>query len=113
MGNKNIINKIGKLQLVIGIIILLSSIIGGYLIVKNFYYDTQIYNAKALTDIWANEIKDHPGSNIGVTGHVATSLILEGSILKTNFVVFVIGIIILIVLSIILILQGLVNIYKE
>ncbi|HIH42266.1 TPA: hypothetical protein HA246_01340 [Candidatus Woesearchaeota archaeon] len=113
MENKKIIKNIGKIQLVIGIIILLSSVIGSYLIFKNFYVETLTGNTKALTDTWTGEIKDRPDNDIGVTGHVATSIILNGLILKTNFVVFVVGIIILVVLSLTLILQGLVNIYKE
>ncbi len=105
--------KIGKIQIWIGCILLLITIISSVTIIKNIYLDNLIHNVQIIRSSWKDVSEKTNGTSIGVAGHVIGDVIIEATIVKTTGFIFIANILILIVLSIILIMQGLININEK
>lgn len=106
------IQKIGKIQLISGSIILtialLISIFG-----FNFYIKSLTTSINGVSETWNFETKKYNNTEIEVMGHVMSDLSIMGLDTRNALPLFLTNCILLISLSIILILQGLVNINKE
>ncbi|MFH1727889.1 MAG: hypothetical protein ABIA04_05665 [Pseudomonadota bacterium] len=108
------IKKIGKIQIWIGCIILLITIISSVIIVRNVYFDTLTESVAGMTSVWGDVAsRQINGTSIGVEGHVISFIVTEATIFKMTLSVFVTCALILVVLSIILITQGLANLNRK
>jgi len=107
------IKKIGKIQIWIGCILLLVTIVSSILIIKNMYIGGLIGGVETITKTWGEVVRETNSTIIGIEGHVVSTLITESMIFRTTIFIFGACALILIVLSIILITQGLVNINRK
>lgn len=101
--------KIGKIQFYLGILLLLVTIIGSIFIIKNVYIGALVTGVEGTMATWGEVSQEINGTLIGVSGHVVSNVILQGQIVETTVFLYGASALILIVLSIILILQGLAN----
>jgi len=118
------VQTIGKIQLILGVIILVVSIIFLIWGIKNIYYDTITVNAGQVTSTWGEVINTTPYVNYTadpasftvkttIMGHVISGLLGMSTTVKTTMYIFGTNMVILMVLSIILILQGLANLSRK
>ena len=105
--------KIGKIQFYVGILLLLVTIIGSIFIIKNAYIGNFVKGVRSTTDAWEEVNNEINGTNIGIMGHVRSYVILQGQIFATTSILFITSVLILIILSIMMILQGLANQLKK
>lgn len=101
--------QVGKIQLVLGIIFFIATIISSVLIIKNIYIGTLITGTGGTTAVWTKVSQEINATSIGVEGLVVSNVILEAQIFKTTVYLFGWISVVLLVLSIMLILQGLSN----
>ena len=114
---------IGKIQLIIGIILFLVTIVSSIFIVKSFYIETLVEGIESSTRTWGEvntgqmtkeELKS--GMEIEtneITGHVVDSVIIQGEIIKTTGVVFLTLSFVLVILALMFVLQGLANLGEK
>ncbi len=101
--------KIGKIQFYFGILLLLVTIFGSIYVINVIFLGTYIDGLESLSSTWDFIGQNINGTDIGIGGHVASNLILQSHIIKTAAYLFGACALILVTLSIIMILQGLVN----
>jgi len=110
------IQKIGKIQITIGIILLLVAVIGSVFIVKETYLQTLVDGTVGMVNTWGDVsegLRELNETSMITVGHVTSDLIIEESVVKTTGAVFIACTLILIALSAILILQGLANLNRR
>jgi len=105
--------QIGKIQLILGIILLIGTILSSILIIINVYIGAIILGVSSVTRTWTYVSQEINTTAIGMEGQLVSNVILQGQIIKTTMYLFGICSLILVVLSIILILQGLTNLAKK
>ncbi|MBT3405970.1 hypothetical protein HN419_02265 [Candidatus Woesearchaeota archaeon] len=104
--------RIGKIQFYFGILLLVATIIGSIFIIKYVYIGAVITGA-GITGVWGEVSQGTNGTLIGISGHLVSNLMLQAQVIKTTMFLYGTCALVLIVLSIILILQGLVNQLKK
>lgn len=111
--------KLGKIQVITGIILLVITIIGSYVVMsKVFSQDILSNGAFAITEKWG-DAADPDGDDVlqeadeEMIAEVTSILVIISSIYKYALYLFGLGACILLVLSGMLILQGLVNQLKK
>lgn len=110
--------KVGKIQVIAGIILMLVTIIGSYVVMNQIYQGILVNGAFAITEKWG-DAADPDGDDIPqetdekMIAEVTSIMIIISSIYKYALYLFGLGACILLVLSGMLILQGLVNQLKK
>ncbi len=104
------IKTIGKIQFILGCFLLISILFSSIFITERVYLDNLEDDSKAIMDEWKNVIEKSNETNINVAGHVVSNIFILTSIYRTTGFVFVACMFVGGILSIILILEGLVNI---
>jgi hypothetical protein len=105
--------KIGKVQFYLGILIFVITIISSIFIVKNVYIGSLIMGVESTTTTWSEVSQEINVTQIGMQGHLVSNIMLQGQIIKTTMYLYGICALLLIVLSVILVLQGLANQSKK
>lgn len=107
--------KVGKIQVIAGIILMLVTIIGSYFVMSQVFYQGILSNgAFAITEKWG-DAADPDGDDIPqetdekMIAEVTSIMVIISSIYKYALYLFGLGASILLVLSGTLILQGLAN----
>lgn len=103
------LKKIGKIQFYFGIILLISVIVGSIFIVKEIYIGTLMTSIESATSVWSQFAQETNSSSTEITSHLIPFLMSQASIFRMTLCLYGLGALILIVLSIMLILQGLAN----
>lgn len=101
--------QIGKIQLMLGIIFFIATIISSIGIIKEVYIGTLIKGVSSTTVAWSEVEQEINATAIGIKGLVTSNVIFQAEIIKTTMWLFGWISVALLVLSIILILQGLSN----
>lgn len=101
--------KIGKIQFYIGLILLLATIIGSIFIVNNIYIGTLVAGVEEVSTTWGEVGQEMNGTLIGIDSQVISNVVLQVQILKTTLSLYGVCALILIVLSLMMMLQGLAN----
>ena len=108
--------QIGKIQLTLGIVLFLATIIGSIFIVKDVYIDGLVTGVTGVTSTWGDvskELNNTGAENSLIMGLIVENITLQGQITRMTTFLFAAIAFISIVLSIILILQGLTNLAKK
>jgi hypothetical protein len=105
--------KIGKIQFYFGIVLLVFTIIVSIFIIKGVFFETLTNGIESTTSAWSGIEQELENKEMGVMGHIVSNVVLQGMIIKTTGFLFFACALILVVLSIILILQGLANQVKK
>ncbi len=88
---------------------LIATAISSTLIIKNVYIGALITGVSGTTATWGEVSQEINATSIGIKGLVVSNVVLQGQIIKTTMYLFGICSLILVVLSVVLILQGLAN----
>lgn len=104
---------IGRIQLVFGIA-LLAVLTAGFIIgFRHFLISPMVSGAETVMSTWADVSGAANATEIGVTGHLVSSLTMMGLVVKASTAVFISTAVILLALSVMFILQGLANISRK
>ena len=107
------LKTIAKIQLRIGILLLIVAVIGGVWVIQNIYIEGTLLRGDAgITSQWTKVSQETDGTSIGIAGHVVSDIILLASIVKTTMYLFGACAFIVAVLGVMLILEGLANLKK-
>ncbi len=101
---------LGKIQLILGVIFLIMIIIGSLYVVKKVYVDNFVWSSKQILDASKDFKELNKDIDITASGHVyqvAADIIILRTIVSTTGILFITCMLIVIMLSIILIFQGL------
>ena len=101
--------RVGQIQIIFGVVLLIATIIASFAI-HAYYIDGLVKGVKTTSETWRHVANTTNITRAEVSGHAVSSLIIESSMFRTTLPIFVLCMVILAVLSIMLILQGLVNI---
>ena len=104
---------IGKIQLILGIILLLSAIIGSIFVTKYFYTNLED-GVQGIAESWS---KDFTRLNITSDDHPMSQLVgnifVQSRLFRYGTIIFFTNVAIIVILSLILMLQGLYNLSKK
>jgi hypothetical protein len=102
--------QIGKIQICLGVLLILATIIGAYFVMTILFYQKNLATgASVMSEYWGEDAQQYDSLNLEIQAHSITGLILLSEIYNIGSYIFYLGCIIMIVLSFILILQGLAN----
>ncbi|MEK6938702.1 MAG: hypothetical protein AABX04_06680 [Nanoarchaeota archaeon] len=101
--------QIGKIQLIFGIVLFVATMILSVWIIKEVYIGALITGVSSTTATWGKVSQEINTTSIGINGLLVSNLVLQGQIVRTTTYLFGWVSVVLLVLSIILILQGLSN----
>ena len=102
--------QIGKIQICLGVLLILATIIGAYFVMTILFYQKNLATgASVMSEYWGEDAQQYDSLNLEIQAHSITGLILLSDIYNIGSYIFYLGCIIMIVLSFILILQGLAN----
>jgi len=104
--------KIGKIQITIGIILLLAVVIGTPVFYRLSFLNPLVEGSTTIVETWG-EISESMNETSILPGLVTSDFVLIGTIIKTSRAVFFSVSIMLFFLSIMFILQGLANIKRK
>ncbi|HLC90475.1 MAG TPA: hypothetical protein VJI15_01790 [Candidatus Nanoarchaeia archaeon] len=105
--------SIAKIQLWAGLILFFLTIASSIFIVKEFYIGKLVQGVTSTTSTWGEIAQQINGTEIGLMGLVVSNVILQGEIMGATGYIFIACSIILVILSLMLILQGLYNLSKK
>jgi hypothetical protein len=117
--------NIAKIQLWLGVALLIFTIISSIFIVKEMYIGTLETGLIGVTGTWSDVINDYYEiegidpfdapqiSHPEIAGFVVNNITLQGMIVKTTVIIFLATALILVILAIMLILQGSSNLAKK
>ena len=104
--------KIGKIQIIIGIILLLLVIIGTPISVKSYFYNPIVEGSTSMIEVWSS-ISEGMNTSTLIPGHITSDLIILSATIRTSLVIFLSLSVMMFFLSIMFILQGLANIKRK
>lgn len=107
------VKTIGKIQFFLGCFLLISIIFSSFFISEKIYVNKLENGIDNIIDEWKNVVEKSNETDIDIAGHLVSDTYILASIYLTTWYVFMACIIIAGILSIILILQGLVNINRN
>ncbi len=105
--------QIGKIQVYLGIFVLLATIIGAYFVITTLFYQNLVNGARVMTEYWGEASQQYDTLNLEIQAQVLTGMVLLSGIYTVGLYIFCLGCIILVVLSLFLILQGLAKQKKQ
>lgn len=103
----------GKIQIVIGCVLLLIAIIGSIFIVKYYFWDRLESSGVSLMTEYGKTCDRINCSETDASVNIVSSLMLESTIISTVGVTFIFSALTLMAVSVVLITQGLININKR
>jgi len=103
------IKTIGKIQIIIGIILLVATIIWSIGIIQYDYLTIQKNNVNTITETWKDVANMTNGTDWSIMGHVIDAVTTQSTITHATIYLFGLCSAILLILAIMFILQGLVN----
>jgi len=107
--------KIGKIQFYLGIVLLVVTIIGSVFVFKGVL-NSFVDGVSSETGTWGevgNKLGEGTPENEMITGIIVSDLITQGLIVKASGFIFGACTLILLIMSVMLILQGLANQSKK
>jgi len=105
--------KIGKIQFWVGILLFLVMMISSVFIIKNVYIGSLVAGVEQTVATWSEVIEENEETVEGLNGQIVANVVLQGQIIKTTMFLYGLGVLIVVVLSVMLVLQGLANQSKK
>ncbi|MFC1691068.1 hypothetical protein ACFL0W_02695 [Nanoarchaeota archaeon] len=107
------LEKIGKIQFWMGIILFFLAIGFGIFGIKYIYLDTLEVGAISVSENWYDVSQNLEEANPQISAFVVSDMITLATTVKTTAFLFITGCLIMALISIMMMLQGLANIHRK